>query len=71
MKLPIMQFSPASYRFTPPKPKYSKILFSHTFSLHPSLDVRKQVSHSYKPTGKTISKTIVFNILIFMVLDGR
>jgi hypothetical protein len=68
MKLPIMQFSPASYQFIPLKPKYfPQILFSNTFSLHSSLDVREQVSHPYKTT----SKIIVLYILIFKVSEGR
>jgi hypothetical protein len=54
MKFPVMQFSPASYQFITPKPKYSpQILFSNTFSLHSSPNVRQQVSHPYKTTEKT------------------
>jgi hypothetical protein len=42
-------------------------LFSNTLSLCSSLNVRHQVSHPYRTTGKTI----ILNILIFMLLDNR
>jgi hypothetical protein len=43
------------------------ILFSNTLSLCFSLNVRNQVSHPYRTTGKII----VFYILIFMSSDSR
>jgi hypothetical protein len=42
-------------------------VFSNTFSLRSSLDVRDQVSHPYKTTGRII----VLYILTFMFLDSR
>jgi hypothetical protein len=42
-------------------------LFSNTLSLYSSLNVRDQVSHPYKTTGKSI----VLYILIFTFLYGR
>jgi hypothetical protein len=42
-------------------------LFSNTLSLRSSLNVRDQVSHPYKTTGKTI----VLYILIFIFLVNK
>jgi hypothetical protein len=42
-------------------------LFSNTLSLCPFLNVRDQVSHPYRTTGKII----VFCILIFKLFDSR
>jgi hypothetical protein len=42
-------------------------LFSNTLSLCSYLNVREQVWHPYKTTGKII----IFYILIFMFLDSR
>jgi hypothetical protein len=53
------------------------ILFSNTLSLCPSLNVRDQVSHPYKTTGKTVVSYYVFrhqtrrqNILDWMVSNN-
>jgi hypothetical protein len=70
MELLIMQFFPASCHFIPLRSKYSpKHLFSNTLNLCVCsfFNVRDQVSHPYKPTGKII----VLYILIFMLLDSR
>jgi hypothetical protein len=42
-------------------------LFSNTFSLRSSLNVRDQVTHQYRTTGKSIALCI----LIFIFLDSR
>jgi hypothetical protein len=42
-------------------------LFPNTLSLCPSHNVRDQVSHPHKTTGKII----VFYVLIFTLLDSR
>jgi hypothetical protein len=67
MKLLIMEFSPASYYFIPLGFKYSSQgLFSNTFSLCSSLDIRDQVSDSYKTTRKTIYVYIYIYILYYI-----
>ncbi|PNF25245.1 hypothetical protein B7P43_G13294, partial [Cryptotermes secundus] len=70
MKLLIMQFSPTSCHFISLRSKYSpkkNTLFSNTLRLRSSLNVRDQVSHPYRTTGKII----VLYILIFMFWDSR
>jgi hypothetical protein len=52
MKLLIMQSSPASRHFLPPRPKYSRYPVVRHFSLCSSLSVRDQDSRPYKTTGK-------------------
>jgi hypothetical protein len=54
MKLLIMQLSPASCHFIPLGPNILLgTLFSSTLSLCSSLNVRDQVLHPYRSTGKT------------------
>jgi hypothetical protein len=68
-KLLIMTFFPTSCYFNPLRSTYILLstLFSNTLSLGFSFNVRDQVSHPYRTTGKII----VFYILIFMFLDSR
>jgi hypothetical protein len=62
MELLIMKFSPiTSFLFVPNI--LLNALFSHILSLCSSLNVRDQVSHTYR----TIGKIIVLYILIFYV----
>jgi hypothetical protein len=66
MKLLTMQFSPTSNLFIHLWCKCSlSTLFSNTLSLCSFINVRDQVSHPYRTTGKII----VSYILIFMLLD--
>jgi phosphate starvation-inducible membrane PsiE len=66
MKLLIMQFSPASCHFTL---FVSNILlsalFSNTLILYSSPNVRDQVSHPYKTTGKIIGFFLYSNFHVF------
>jgi hypothetical protein len=67
MKLFIMQFPPISRHFSF-QCKYSpQHLFANTLSLCSSLNVRDQVSHPYRTTGKII----ILYILNGMFLDSR
>jgi hypothetical protein len=67
-KFIIMQFSPLSHHLIPPWPKILlSTLFSNTFSLCSSLNVRNKVSHPYRTTGKII----VLCILIFKFFDSN
>jgi hypothetical protein len=63
MKLVIMQFSPTSRHFIPLRSRHSP---QHTvlkyFSIYSSLNIRDQVSHPYRPTGK---------IIVFIFLDRK
>jgi hypothetical protein len=53
IRLFVMQFSPSSYHFIRLDPYILlKTLFSNTFSVCISLNIRDQVSHPYKTTGK-------------------
>jgi hypothetical protein len=62
MKLLIMQFFATPYHLTPLRFKYSiQHMFSNTLSVCFSLNVRYQVSHPYRTTGKII----ILCILIF------
>jgi hypothetical protein len=63
MELLIMQFSLTPYYFIPLQSKYSP---QHPDLEYHSLNVRGQVSHPYKTTGKII----VSDILIFTFLDS-
>jgi len=46
-------------------------LFSNTLSLHCSLNVSDQVSHSYKTTGKIIILYILFFIFLYSKLEDK
>jgi hypothetical protein len=68
MKLLIMEFPPTSCHFISLRTKIPlSTLFSNTLSLCSSLNVRDQVSHSNRTTGKII----FFYTLIFTCLDSR
>jgi hypothetical protein len=68
MKILIMKFSPVSSHFIPLGPDIVlNILFSNTINLYSSVNVRDQVSHPYKTTGKIID----LYILIFTFLGSR
>jgi hypothetical protein len=62
MKLLIIQFSLVSYYFLPLRSKYSL----QQLVTPPPLNLRLQVSHPYKTTGKTAASYI----LIFKYLDS-
>jgi hypothetical protein len=65
---PIVQLSPLSRYFILLTSKYSlSTLFSNTLSLCLSLNIRDQVSHPYKTTGRIT----VFCILTCTFLDSR
>jgi hypothetical protein len=65
MKLLVMQFSPFTSSLFGPNIPLST-LFSNTLSLRSSLNVRDQVSHPYRTTGKII----VLYILTFKFLTA-
>jgi hypothetical protein len=65
-KLLVMQFSATSCHFIPPNILLSTLL-SNIFSLHCYLNVRYQVLHPYRTTGKII----LVCILIFTFSDSR
>jgi hypothetical protein len=68
VKLLIMQYFQPSCHLIPLRSKYSPSnLFSNTLSLCSSLNVREQVSHPYKTTGKII----ILYILIHTFSDSR
>jgi hypothetical protein len=54
MKLFIMQFSPTSCRFISLHSNILSSLFSNSLNLCSSLNVKDQVSHPYRTTGKII-----------------
>jgi hypothetical protein len=54
MKFPAMQLTPLSHYFIPLGPDILNTLFSSTLSLLSSLNVRDQVSHPYKTTGRIL-----------------
>jgi hypothetical protein len=67
-KFLVMQFSPFTRHLTPLRSKYTpQHHVLNTLSLCSSLNVRDQVSHSYRTTGKII----VMYILIFKFFDSR
>jgi hypothetical protein len=67
IKLLIMQFSRPPCQFIPLRSKYSPLHpVLNTLSLCSSFDVRDQVSHAYRITGKII----VFYILILTFLSS-
>jgi hypothetical protein len=59
MKLFIMQSSPSSRRFLPPRSKYSPQHPVLKHPLSPFLTVRDQVSHPYKTTRKIMALYIL------------
>jgi hypothetical protein len=68
MKLLTVQLPPFSSYFNLFGPNILlRTLFSNTFSLCSSLNVRDQISHPYKTTGRII----VLYILTFTFLDSR
>jgi hypothetical protein len=62
MTLLIMQFSPTSRHFISLRSKYFQHPVLSTLSLCSSLNVRDQVSHPYRTTGRII----ILCIVIFM-----
>jgi hypothetical protein len=68
MKLLTVQLSPFYCYFIPLWSKYSpRTLFSNILIICSSLNVRDQVSHPYKTTGRVM----VLYILTFTFLDTR
>jgi hypothetical protein len=68
MNLLIMRFSPTSYYFIPLRPNIPlSTLYSDTFCLYSSFNVRDQLSYPYKTTGNIM----LLYILIFTSLDSR
>jgi hypothetical protein len=68
MKLPTMEFSLISHHFIYLSPNILlSILLSNALSSSSSHNVRDQISHIYRTTGKII----VFYILIFMILGSK
>jgi len=66
MKLLIMQFSPVVC-YSPPAPYHPHHLFSNTLNLCSPLNVRDQLSHTYK----TMGKIVVLCILILIFLESE
>jgi hypothetical protein len=72
MKLLIMQFPPTSRPFISLWSKYyPHYLFSNALSLWSSLNVRDQVTHPYRTTGKIIVLYILINTWILLDLIQR
>jgi polysaccharide pyruvyl transferase WcaK-like protein len=70
MKLLIMQFSPVLC-FSPPAPYLPNHLFSDTLNLCSPLNVRDQVSHTYKKMGKIVVLYILTLIFLESEQDKR
>jgi hypothetical protein len=67
LKLLIMHFSPNSCQPIPLQSKYSQHTVPNALNLCSYLNVRDQIPHPYRATGKTV----VLYILIFKLLDSR
>jgi len=69
-QLLIVQFSAISCYFPLRPNTFLGILFSITFSLRSSLDLRNQVSHQYKTTGHFISHTLTSIRNLYLMIVG-